>query len=169
MLHLHFYKRGNQRSIKKLVSFILWHLFLLITIILKTIDACLTSIAGGERGWREGWWVEMWGTNCGCRPRICIASRRTAPSTLLRGLGPPDAPGVHRVPISMQPQAALFSLPPHRPSTSSGGTSWNALKIHCKPHEIDPGRSRDRVCGVYVCTECARIIVDFFYSNIGSD
>lgn len=66
----------------------------------------------------------------------------------------------------MQPQAALFSFPPHRPSTSSGGTSWNALKIHCKPHEIDPGRviAGPRVC-IYVCTECARIIVGFLFED----
>lgn len=83
----------------------------------------------------------------------CIA-RRTAPSTLLRGPGPPDAPGVHRVPISMQPPGRTLSLAPSLPHDPCVGRDElkrpeNSLRI-----ARDRSRTRDRgptcTC-VYVC------------------
>lgn len=113
---------------------------------------------GLTRGGRERGKVAVWGEmNRGCSSYLhCIAT------SSLRGPVSLNAPGVHRVSISMQPRAdprlapsrLLFPSVASHLVPSSGGTSWNALKIHCESLGIDPGRAiRTRMC-----TGCARII-----------
>lgn len=101
---------------------------------------------GLTRTGRGGEKVAGWGE----LNRGCISYLRCIATSSPRGPVSLNAPGVHRVPISMQPRADTLSassrlpLPPpptHLVPFSSGGTGWNALKIHCESLGIDPGRA----------------------------
>lgn len=98
------------------------------------------------------------------QPRICIASRRTAPSTLLRGSGPSRCTWcTSRPDLDAAPgRPSLFSCPP------SLGIGRDELK---RPENSlrtiptwDRSGTRDRGA-TCVCTGCIRIIVGFFVED----
>jgi len=120
------------------------------SIIFDTTDACPNTSRQGERRVRvekvmDGGVERGGGANCAASYLHCIAADRTEHSSSWSGpsrctwcTSRPDldaAPG----------RPFLFSL--LSPPTSSG-TSWNALKIHYEPHEIDPERA---IAGSCIC------------------
>lgn len=153
----HFCRCKDQQSIKKLASFAPWHLCLPSDNfrpdgrMSQRIATRREESEGGTEG--KGMWERggKGGANCAASYLHYIAADRTEHSS--SWLGPPDAPGVHRVPISRQPQAALFSS---RISPSSLGPCVGQDELKRPENSLRTARdrsgTRDRgITCVHVC------------------